>query len=304
MPELPEVEVLARHLRPLIRGRTIRAVTVRREKSLRPTSPEEFQKQLVGATFKNLSRRGKYLIFELQPAAPLYERRRRSPVLRSFTAEDGQTTATAFRVLGHLGMTGRMYVARKDEVLPKHAAIVLDLGDRNFIYEDYRYFGRMSLDLSPIENLGPEPLGREFTPAFLAKALGRSRQPVKVKLLDQSVAAGVGNIYASEALFRAGISPKQSAGTLTPLQVKRLWRSIRETLREAIRFGSTVPLKFASGKSDGLFYFGRSGDGETFYEERLRVYDRAGLGCSKCRSPIKRITQAARSTFFCPKCQK
>jgi formamidopyrimidine-DNA glycosylase len=281
MPELPEVEVLARHLQPLIRGKKIRNVTVRRDKSLRPASPADFRKRLTGATFLRLSRRGKYLLFELQPAA-----------------------ATKLKVLGHLGMTGRMYVALKTEPLPKHAAIVLDLGDRNFIYEDYRYFGRMSLDVSPIEALGPEPLGKAFSPKFLAVALRRSRQAIKVKLLDQAVSAGVGNIYASEALFRARISPKQPANTLTMPQVKRLHRAIRETLTEAIRFGSTVPLKFASGKSDGLFYFGRVNDGEGYYSERLHVYDRAGKACVKCESPIKRITQAARSTFFCSKCQK
>jgi len=281
MPELPEVEVLARHLRPLIRGKTIRKVTVRREKSLRPTAPAAFTKALSGARFDNLSRRGKYLLFELLPKA-------------------GGTPLT---VLGHLGMTGRMYVALKNEPLPKHAAVVLDLGDRNFIYEDYRYFGRMSLDLGPIQALGPEPLGKDFTPKVLAQALKRSRQPVKVKLLDQSLAAGVGNIYASEALFRARISPKQPANTLTMAQVGRLHRAIRETLRIAIRSGSTVPLKFASGKSDGLFYFGKADGGEGYYSERLRIYDRAGEGCLRCKTPVKRITQAARSTFFCPKCQ-
>ena len=211
---------------------------------------------------------------------------------------------STLRLLGHLGMTGRMYVALKTEPLPKHAAIVFDLGDRNFIYEDYRYFGRMSLDLSPVEALGPEPLGKAFTPAFLMAALKRSRQPIKVKLLDQAVAAGVGNIYVSEALFRARISPKQPANTLTAAQVLRLHRTIRETLKDAIRFGSTVPLKFASGKSDGLFYFGRSGDGEGYYSERLRIYDRAGQACRRCKTPVKRIVQAARSTFFCPECQK
>lgn len=286
MPELPEVEVLARHLRPLIRDKTIRGINVRREKSLRPTSVKEFQKKLLGAKFKNLSRRGKYLLFELQPV--------------------GRTSSRAetLTVLGHLGMTGRMYVALKKEKLPKHAAVIFDLGERNFIYEDYRYFGRMSLDLSPIEKLGPEPLSKEFTPEFLAKMLKSSRQPIKVKLLDQTVAAGVGNIYASEALFRAKISPTLAANKLTELQIKKLWRAIRKTLRQAIHFGSTVPLKFASGKSDGLFYFGHADNGENFYRERLLVYDRVGKPCFTCKTKIQRITQAARSTFFCPRCQK
>lgn len=282
MPELPEVEVLARHLRPLIRNKTIRGVTVRRPKSVRPTAADEFQKELAGATFTELSRRGKYLLFGMR------------------SKKNGGAAA----VLGHLGMTGRMYVALKTEKLPKHAAVVFDLGDRNFVYEDYRYFGRMTLDLSPLERLGPEPLDKQFSPAFLAAALKRSRQAIKVKLLDQAVAAGVGNIYASEALFRARISPRLAADRLTAAQVRRLWRAIRETLNEAIRFGSTVPLKFASGKSDGLFYFGRSSDGENFYEERLRVYDRVGKACLNCKRAVKRITQAARSTFYCPHCQK
>lgn len=282
MPELPEVEVLARHLRPLIRNKTICGIKVRREKSLRPTSANEFQKRLLGAKFKSLSRRGKYLLFELQ----------------------SKSSGKNFCVLGHLGMTGRMYVAAKKEKLPKHAAIILDLGRRNFIYEDYRYFGRMSLDLSPIEKLGPEPLDKKFTPEFLAEAFKSSRQPIKVKLLDQAVAAGVGNIYASEALFRAKISPKLTANKLSDGQIKKLWRTIRETLRSAIHFGSTVPLKFASGKSDGLFYFGHTDDGESFYHERLLVYDRAGKPCFNCETKIQRITQAARSTFFCPRCQK
>lgn len=280
MPELPEVEVLARHLRPLIRGKTIRAVNVRREKSLRPTSAKEFQRKLLGAKFKELSRRGKYLLFQLQ----------------------SKSSGKKFGVLGHLGMTGRMYVALKKEKLPKHAAIVFDLGERNFVYEDYRYFGRMSLDLSPVEKLGPEPLSKHFSPKFLAAELKRSRQPIKVKLLDQTIAAGIGNIYASEALFRARILPRLAANKLTFAQTKKLWRAMRETLRCAIHFGSTVPLKFASGKSGGLFYFGNGGEG--FYEERLRVYDRAGKPCLNCKSEIKRITQAARSTFFCPHCQK
>ena len=207
-------------------------------------------------------------------------------------------------MLGHLGMTGRMFLALKNEPLPKHAAVVFDLGKMNFIYEDTRYFGRMTLDLSAVKNLGPEPLDKTFSAGDFAKNLKRSRQPVKVKLLDQSLVAGIGNIYASEALFSAGISPKLPANQLTLAQTKKLWRAIREVLRVAIKFGSTVPLRFLSGKSDGLFYFGRAENTPDFYEERLRVYDRAGKACFNCRTPVRRIAQAARSTFFCPHCQK
>ena len=182
--------------------------------------------------------------------------------------------------------------------------MVLDLGTSHFIYEDTRYFGRLTLDLSSVEKLGPEPLDKNFTPENFARALKRSRQPVKVKLLDQSLVAGVGNIYASEALFRAGLSPRRAANRLTRAQVQKLWRAIRDVLAEAIDGGSTIPLNFNGGKSDGLFYFGRAADAMDFYAERLRVYDRGGKPCVNCASPIQRIVQGSRSTFYCPRCQK
>jgi formamidopyrimidine-DNA glycosylase len=116
--------------------------------------------------------------------------------------------------------------------------------------------------------------------------------------------AGVGNIYASEALFRARISPKLAANRLTSGQIKKLWRAIREVLAEAIAGGSTVPLNFGAGKSDGLFYFGRAPGTPDYYAERLRVYDRTGEPCQDCGRLIKRIVQGARSTFYCPHCQK
>jgi formamidopyrimidine-DNA glycosylase len=282
MPELPEVEVLARHLRPLLCGKTIHGVDVRRVKVLAPTSPRAFRRALLGATFTGLSRRGKYLLFELA----------------------GRTTGKQVTLLGHLGMTGRMFLARKRERPPVHAAVVLDLGGENFIYEDTRYFGRLTLDVSAVKKLGPEPLGRDFQPATFARALKRSRQATKVKLLDQTVVAGVGNIYASEALFRAQLSPKRAANRLNPGQIKRLRRALREVLAGAIRGGSTVPLNFGGGKSDGLFYFGRSPEAPGFYEERLRAYGREGRPCLKCGHPIRRLTQAARSTYYCPQCQR
>jgi formamidopyrimidine-DNA glycosylase len=285
MPELPEVEVLALHLRPLLRGRTIREVIVRRPKVLRPTTVAAFQKILRGAEFLSLTRRGKYLLFELHP----------------------KKSRTNLVLLGHLGMTGRMFLARKGAPLPKHAAVIFNLGSENFIYEDPRYFGRMTLDTSAIEKLGPEPWDVNFTAEIFGAGLKRSRQPVKIKLLDQSLLAGVGNIYASEALFRAGISPRRAANKLTRAQVKRLLASLRAVLAEAVEWGSTIPLNFSAGKSNKpprLFYFGRAPGAPDFYAERLRVYDRAGTPCFHCGSPIRRIVQAARSTFFCPGCQK
>ncbi|HTR40730.1 MAG TPA: bifunctional DNA-formamidopyrimidine glycosylase/DNA-(apurinic or apyrimidinic site) lyase [Pseudomonadales bacterium] len=280
MPEMPEVEVHVRHLRPLLRGKTIRSVKVSRERTTRPTPPREFEKVLAGAKFKDLSRRGKYLLFELQP----------------------KNSKKPLTVLGHLGMTGRMYLAGKNGELPRHAAVVFDLGDRNFIFEDWRYFGRMTLDLSPIEKLGPEPLDKNFSPELFWESLKKSRQSIKVKLLDQSLVAGVGNIYASEALFRAKISPKLPANRLTLAQAKELLRAIRDVLNDSIKAGSTFSLKAIEGGPGALFYFD---DGsESYYERRLRVYDRAGKPCLNCKTKIVRITQAARSTYFCPSCQR
>jgi formamidopyrimidine-DNA glycosylase len=284
MPELPEVEVLVRHLRPLLRGKTIRAVQIRRERVIRPTTAAKLKQVLRGAKFVELSRRGKFLLFQL-----------RHPQRK-----------TSFTLVGHLGMTGRMFVLRPGELLPKHAAVVLDLGRCRFVYEDQRYFGRLTLDASSVERMGPEPLGKDFTAAKFATALAGSSRAIKVKLLDQDLVAGVGNIYASEALFRAGIPPQLAAGKLKPNQVRALWRAIRQVLTEAIRFGSTIPLNYGEGipGGDDLFYYGLAAKAPDYYEERLRVYDRAGQSCRRCKTPICRIVQAARSTYFCPNCQR
>lgn len=283
MPELPEVEVLVRHLRPLLENRSIRAARVHRAKVVAPMSAHRFMQALRGATFCGLARRGKYLLFRLRKP------RQTEPL----------------DLVGHLGMTGRMYLLPARARLPRHAAVVLDLGRENFVFEDTRYFGRLTFDPSALDKLGPEPLGTEFTVGHFAEALKRSRQAIKVKLLDQSLLAGVGNIYASEALFQAGISPILPARRLTGTQVQRLWRAVRKVLREAIACGSTVPLNFiGEGARDGLFYFGRAPGAPDFYEERLRVYDRAGRPCTACGTAIRRRVQAARSTFYCPRCQR
>lgn len=282
MPELPEVEVLVRHLQPLILNKTIRGVRVLRAKVLGSTSPAKLKRALLGAKFAGLTRRGKYLCFQLRS-------RRRAGLIN---------------LVGHLGMTGRMYLSRRRDALPKHAAVVLELGRENFVFEDTRYFGRLTLDGEAMARLGPEPLADEFSASHLSAALARSTQAIKVKLLDQTLVAGIGNIYASEALFRARISPRLLARELNADQLRRLWRAIREVLREAIRFGSTVPLNHGAAGGDGLFYFGRADDAPDYYEERLQVYDREGQPCVRCGAAIRRIVQAARSTFYCPRCQQ
>lgn len=266
-------------------GRTIRQITILRAKTCRPDTPACLQKTLVGRRIERLDRRAKYLVFNLNPRP-------------SETAPP--------RLLAHLGMTGRLFVQPTDVPLPGHTAAVLRLDRGQLVFQDTRYFGRLTLDTTPLDRLGPEPLGIHFTPAALATALGSSRQAVKVRLLDQRAIAGLGNIYASEALFLARIHPERPAGQLHPKEIAALHRSIQTVLSQAITVGSTVPLNWSgSTKTDRLFYYGRHPDAPGSYEERLRVYDRAGAPCSRRRCPgtIRRILQAGRSTFLCPQCQ-
>src|SRR5262249_38245299 len=158
VPELPEVEVLVRNLKSLLIGKTIRTAHVFREKILLPTTPAQFRKTVRGATFVGASRRGKYLVFELE------HRSRKQPI----------------QLLGHLGMTGRMYLAKKSTPLPKHAAVVLELSQENFVFEDTRYFGRLTLDPTALARLGPEPLDRDFDLLRFSHMLRRSKQAIKI----------------------------------------------------------------------------------------------------------------------------
>jgi formamidopyrimidine-DNA glycosylase len=282
MPELPEVEVLRRHLEPALVSRRITSVDVLLPKLVRPQTAAELSRAMVGSRFESVGRRGKYLLFQMRQA-------------------DGQ----GVQVVGHLGMTGRMVRLPAGVPLPRHAAVVIGLGEDGdrFVFEDVRRFGRFNLETGPVEALGPEPLEEAFTAAVLAAALAGSTQAVKVRLLDQSMVSGVGNIYASEALFRAGLSPRRASRRVKRAEVIRLHQAIREVLQEAIHEGSTLPLDSAAG-GEGLFYYGAVEGASDFYQERLRVYDRAGRPCVACGTPIQRIVQAARSTFLCPGCQR
>ena len=283
MPELPEVELLVRHLASSLKRLTICDVKVKRAKSIRPTSVRHLRNMLIGTTFKTVIRRGKYLLFEMQPA----------------------DRDSSFMLLGHLGMTGQMYLKPTCQKQRKHVAVVIDLGHQEFVFEDMRYFGRLTLDETPLKSLGPEPLNDCFNGETLRFSLRRSKQAIKVKLLDQSIVAGIGNIYASEALFRAGVSPKKAARRLSGRQCSALVVSIRNTLREAIECGSSVSLDFAgSNQRDGFFYFGRAESVPKYFHECFLVYDRKNETCFNCETPIRHIVQAARSTYFCPRCQR
>jgi formamidopyrimidine-DNA glycosylase len=283
VPELPEVEILVRHLQPLLKGKTIRAVRVHRPKIIAPHDELTLKHHLLGARFKNVFRRGKFLVFQLARVR----------------------TGADLTVIGHLGMTGRMYLLKPGQLLPRHTALDLDLGKHRFVFEDTRYFGRFTLDADCIAHLGPEPLSRHFTPDSFRVGLQRSSQPIKTKLLDQTLVAGIGNIYASEALFRAGLSPRLAARRLTEPEIVRLWRAIRDVLEHAIRSGSTLRLNLSGpANGDRLFYFGTAGAQPVYHHERLLVYDRAGKPCVECGAAIRRLVQSARSTFYCPQCQR
>lgn len=281
MPELPEVEVVVRHLEPLVRGLRIESVHVWRERTIRPHSAGELCGELTGKVFQGVTRRGKFLVFGL-------------------TDSKG---GPAIDLIGHLGMTGRIYLQSASAPASRHAVVGLYLGKSCLVFEDRRQFGRMHLDSSVLEALGPEPLSDGFTPAILADLLGCSRQPVKVRLMNPSVVVGVGNIYASEALFRAQISPRRTSLSLERDEVIRLWNSIRRVLKEAIARGSSVSLE-SEAQRERLFHHGAAVAGEESADsDGLCVYDRGGLPCLQCGTMILRVRQAGRSTYYCPNCQ-
>lgn len=286
MPELPEVETVRRGLAPALEGATIDAVTLARS-DLRIPFPPEFSRRLEGARIAALTRRGKYLV------APL---------------------STGESLIVHLGMTGRFLlpngpIERPGEFYylsppdPAHSHVVFTLrsGRRRFelVYNDARRFGLMDLVPSSalktsrhFARMGPEPLTPEFTTGALAGGLAGKTMPIKVALLDQRVAAGLGNIYACEALHAAGVSPKRAAGRLGP-RISDLRAAICSVLEAGIAAGGSTLRDFAAAD-------GRTGG----FQERFAVYDREGEPCPACAKPVRRIVQAGRSTFYCSACQR
>lgn len=280
MPELPEVEVLARHLDPLLRHRHIHDVHVLWDRTVRPCDESSFRADLKDRKILSVRRRAKFLLFELDPSPS------RPGVL-----------------MGHLGMTGRIHVQPRDATIPRHSVVILDLGSDRLVFEDVRRFGRFHLDADALRTLGPEPLDAGFSPEVLGNRLGKSRRPIKDRLLDQTVVAGLGNIYASEALFRARISPVTPTRRLEPQSIRRLWCSIRETLDEAIDRGAAVLLG-PNGERERLFHHRMANGAETQSGISVfRVYDRENLPCGDCGTAITRLRQSGRSTYYCPVCQ-
>jgi formamidopyrimidine-DNA glycosylase len=275
VPELPEVEIAARNLRRWAAGRRIVGVEVdpRARRILRPATPSAFARALEGARVEEIRRVGKQLMVRLeQEGAPL-------------------------GLLSHLGMTGK-WLRRDDGAPPtrfSRARLALDDG-AVLHYDDLRLFGRLRVapgarfeEVAEVAALGPDPLDAGVEPVRLGEALSRSKLPVKVRIMDQRLLPGVGNIYASEALFRARIDPRRGGASLSRAEVRRLAAAIPEAMREGI----------ARQESPEITYVEEGG------ENPFLVYAREGESCPRCRkAEIARLVQAQRSTFFCPRCQR
>ena len=286
MPELPEVETYVRELEPDLRQRTVIGATIHWPRIIAAPSPNEFTRDIIGQRFASFGRRGKYMRFGLARAGAGAEEEEE---------EVGDT------LIVHLRMTGKLQVMAGEDEPGKHTHIVLDLDDgRRLHYTDPRKFGRIWLvpDPEPLfRKLGPEPLGNKFTPAAFAEQLHGRRASIKALLLNQSIIAGVGNIYADESLFLAGVRPTRPGGDLAAEEVVRLHAAVRAILTQAIESrGSSL------GPSS-LQNYQRPGGEAGGFQDRHRVFQRTGQPCPVCGTPIERIVLAQRSTHFCPTCQ-
>ena len=288
MPELPEVETIVRDLRPRLEGREVRLAEVGEPGVLRYPTAGEFRRRIVGRRLGRVGRHGKFMLVELAGAE------------------------LEFLVV-HLGMTGRLSILPSDaEVAPHtHLRLRLSTGEELRL-QDYRRFGRVLLgsprelaEAGMLPVLGPEPdtdampnpdawgaYAQRLTPAAFDAAVRRSRRAVKALLLDQAALAGLGNIYADEACFRAGVRPTAVASRLGPGRRRRLYAAIGESLRSAVDLRGTTfdDYRDANGEK------GRN-------QHRLLVYGRAGLPCHTCGATLRRTVVAGRTTVHCPRCQ-
>jgi formamidopyrimidine-DNA glycosylase len=264
MPELPEVETIARKLSPILTGKVIRTVDLRWERSLSTPTPSEFQKRLHGQHIESITRRGKFL--------------------RLYLSED--------QLLIHLRMSGDLFTAEATRIPKKHDRLILGLsGDLSLIFNDTRKFGRIWLTDDPdqvLGALGPEPLDDDFTPRIFFIQLQNRHRQLKPLLLDQTFLAGMGNIYTDEALHISQLHPRRLSDSLTEQQAIRLWQAIRDVLQEGIR---------RNGASIDWVY--RGGDFQNYF----RVYGREGEACPVCKTIIERMIVGQRGTHICPVCQ-
>ena len=275
MPELPEVEQIVRALAVAVTGRRILAAELRLKRTAPGISAAAFDRKLRNSVITAVSRRGKYILIQL----------------------DSDKVLTT-----HLRMTGKFVSAAVGAPLPPYAHVVFHLdNDRRLVFCDMRQFGRMRIlparrlsSARELSTLAPEPFSDEFSFNYFVETLSRSRRSLKQLLLDQTKVLGLGNIYAAEALFLARISPFKSASTLSKTRAQRLHQSIRDVLRGAVDAGSTLRIDLTDG--DGVYF-------ET-PERFWQVYEREDEPCVNCGASIRRVVHGGRSTYFCPRCQR
>lgn len=276
MPELPEVELIAQSLNKLVSGRKIVAAELLREKLARTSSREDFAARLKNSTIESIGRRGKHILVRFDSKQIL---------------------------LVHLRMTGRFMLLKEERDLPQHTHAVFYFADESRLaFQDQRHFGTMKIvetarldETRELKCLAPEPLSDNFSFEYFQRTLSASKSSLKVVLLDQAKVCGLGNIYAAEALFLSRVNPQTAANELSDKRAKKLYEAIRFVLAESISHGSTMNVN--PENIDGSYYGGN-------YEGHWRVYAREGEPCSSCETRIIRIVQGARSTFYCPKCQR
>lgn len=274
MPELPEVEVIKRGLLRHLPGRKIIEIVAGNKKLRLPMPRKNLKKFIQGTRIKSVDRRAKFLLITMDNGAIL---------------------------IIHLGMTGRLGIFPADSPREKHDHLRLQLDNgMQLRFNDIRRFGSIQvnppdkgLDNTMLSHIGPEPFGEEFSPLYLHQlAAGKSR-PVKNFLMDSSVVAGIGNIYASEILFHAGLNPGKKIGRISKIEWEKVIVSTRHVLMKAIDSGGTTISDFVNES-------GRSG----YFQLELRTYGRQGKSCYACSTPITKTIMAGRPTFFCPQCQE
>lgn len=306
MPELPEVETVCRGLNQLtldleiVGGEVLHASTI-----AHPLSAADFLAGLKGKAIAQWSRRGKYLLADLDRPGEGERREGKEEGLATAGSSNLQPACqtSPSRLAVHLRMTGQLLWLHASDPLQKHTRVRLFLvGDRELRFVDQRTFGQMwwvppgtepSNIVTGLQQLGPEPFSQEFSVEYFASKLKNRQRPIKSALLDQTVVAGLGNIYADEALFLAGVRSTTPCSELTPEATERLHRAIVQVLQSAIAAGGTTFSNF-------LNVYGVNGN----YGGVAWVYNRAGQPCRTCGTPIQRLKLAGRSTHFCPECQQ
>ncbi len=294
MPELPEVETVRRSLEAAVRGEVLRTVEVR-DRGFRHPVPIRGLEALVGARLAELRRRGKVLLLDFIRGAATPNIPAREPAVRD-TANDERT------VLVHLGMSGRMLVGEPGAPWQTHEHVRFLVGERLVRFVDPRRFGSVELAATAevpshdrVARLGPEPLGDGFDGAYLFRITRGRRVAIRNFLLDGHNVAGVGNIYANEACFRAGVRPSRAAGRLACADAERLANALKRVLEQAIHDGGST-------LADGGYTDAEGNSGG--FQTRMAVYDRAGEPCRRCATPIRHRVVGQRSAYFCPACQR